>query len=118
MLTKVLICSSAVNPVHLHPGKTFSSQPTTTPRKALGDLSNNAKKTPATNLKRESQALSVQKPKISTTRKKSGASAAKPQQKQSSDVSAAKQHKTKVVKSEDLPDIELMPAKGEKGKVV
>ena len=49
--------------------------------------------------------LSVQKPKISTTRKKSGAS-------------AAKQHKTKVVKSEDLPDIELMPAKGEKGKVV
>ena len=121
MLTKVLICSSAVNPVHLHPGKTFSSQPTTTPRRALGDLSNNAKKTPATNLKHESQALSVQKPKISTTRKKSGASAAKPQQKQSSDVSAvsaAKQHKTKVVKSEDLPDIELMPAKGEKGKVV
>ena len=116
----MLICSSAVNPVHLHPGKTFSSQPTTTPRRALGDLSNNAKKTPATNLKRESQALSIQKPKIST-RKKSEASAAKPQQKQSSDVSAvsaAKQHKTKVVKSEDLPDIELMPVKGEKGKVV
>ena len=121
MLTTVLICSSAVNPVHLHPGKTFSSQPTTTPRRALGDLSNNAKKTPATNLKRESQALSIQKPKISTTRKKSEVSAAKPQQKQSSDVSAvsaAKQHKTKVVKSEDLPDIELMPVKGEKGKVV
>ena len=117
--TEALICSSAVNPVHLHPGKTFSTQPTTTPRRALGDLSNNAKKTPATNLKRESQALSIQKPKISTTRKKNEVSAAKPQQKQSSDVStvsAVKQHKAKVVKSEDLPDIELMPVKGEKGK--
>ena len=29
-----------------------------------------------------------------------------------------KQHKTKAVKSEDLPDIELMPVKGEIGEIV
>ena len=45
-------------------------------------------------------------------------SAAKQQQKQSSEVSTAKQHKTKAVKPEDLPDIELMPAKGEIGETV
>ena len=118
VLIKALICSSIVNPVQVHPGKTFSTQPTTTPRRALGDLSNNAKKTPAANLKRESQTLSVQKPKVSTTRKKSEMSAAKQQQKQSSEVSTAKQHRTKAVKSEDLPDIELMPAKGEIGEIV
>ena len=107
-----------MNPVQVHPRKSFSTQPTTTPRRALGDLSNNAKKTPAANLRCESQTISVQKPKISTTRKKSEMSAAKQQQKQSSEVSTAKQHKTKAVKPEDLPDIELMPAKGEIGEIV
>ena len=112
---------SLVNPGHVHPGKIFTSQPTTTPRRALGDLSNNAKKTPSTVLKQESQTLSVQKPKgptkpsktvkagrESTVRKRSGVSVAQVQQ----------QQKVVAAAPEEFPDIELMPVKGDKGELV
>jgi len=109
---------SLVNPGHVHPGKTFNSQPTTTPRKALGDLSNNAKKTPGAVLKHENQTLSVQKPKGLTKLSKTVKPAREPTVKKKSGVSAAQQQKQVAVAAEEFPDIELMPVKGDKGEVV
>ena len=104
--------------VHVHPGKTFNSQPVTTPRKALGDLSNNAKKTPGAVLKHENQTLSVQKPKGPTKPSKTVKPAREPTVRKKSGVSAAQQQKQVAVAAEEFPDIELMPVKGDKGEVV